>query len=389
MGHLNILKRAGHILWRYKALWLFGVLLALTVTSGAGSSQGAGSFDSHKDVPQEFQFEPPAEWRDFQERDWEELWEDFPGEIEREFERHVSPGFVGVLIVVGIGLVLVGFVFFIVGRVVRYVAEVAVIRMVNGYEDTGKTLRFRAGWRLGWSRAAWKSFLIDLAVTIPVVLLFIILLFIGLAPLMLWAGGRTVAGVLGTISSIGMSFLFIFFGVIVITVVKLFKNFFFRVCALENAGVRDSIKIGYGMVRHNLKDVGLMWLVMVGLNIIWRIVLIPLTLLLVAISAVIGGGVLVVTRLLSGVILHATAAWILGGVVGGPIFIILFVLPLLFVEGLKLVYVSNVWTLSYRELNALDSLAVPLDEVSPAADDADMILEGSLAQPDESVEGAG
>ena len=34
MNHKNVLTRAWHVLWRYKALWLFGVLLALTSVSG-------------------------------------------------------------------------------------------------------------------------------------------------------------------------------------------------------------------------------------------------------------------------------------------------------------------------------------------------------------------
>ena len=34
MNHKNVLKKAWQVLWRYKALWLFGVLLALTSVSG-------------------------------------------------------------------------------------------------------------------------------------------------------------------------------------------------------------------------------------------------------------------------------------------------------------------------------------------------------------------
>ncbi len=34
----KILKRAWHILWNYKVLWIFGILLAITAGRGGGSS---------------------------------------------------------------------------------------------------------------------------------------------------------------------------------------------------------------------------------------------------------------------------------------------------------------------------------------------------------------
>ena len=33
MSHKNVLKRAWEILWQYKALWVFGLILALTTAS--------------------------------------------------------------------------------------------------------------------------------------------------------------------------------------------------------------------------------------------------------------------------------------------------------------------------------------------------------------------
>ena len=38
----KILKRAWHVLWNYKILWIFGILLALTASRG-NSSIGSGS----------------------------------------------------------------------------------------------------------------------------------------------------------------------------------------------------------------------------------------------------------------------------------------------------------------------------------------------------------
>jgi len=35
MDHFKIVKRAGNILWNYRMLWVFGIILAL-VASGSG-----------------------------------------------------------------------------------------------------------------------------------------------------------------------------------------------------------------------------------------------------------------------------------------------------------------------------------------------------------------
>ena len=44
MKHFQILKRSWDILWSYKVLWIFGIILALTTASASSSgSQGGGA----------------------------------------------------------------------------------------------------------------------------------------------------------------------------------------------------------------------------------------------------------------------------------------------------------------------------------------------------------
>jgi len=43
MKHAQILKRSWEILWSYKALWIFGIILALTTASGGGGGGNGGS----------------------------------------------------------------------------------------------------------------------------------------------------------------------------------------------------------------------------------------------------------------------------------------------------------------------------------------------------------
>ena len=69
--------------------------------------------------------------------------------------------------------------------IVRYVAETAMIAGVDETESTGEVFTVRRGFRLGWSRQAWRLFLTDL--TIGLVLMFGILVLLALAasPLLL------------------------------------------------------------------------------------------------------------------------------------------------------------------------------------------------------------
>jgi len=96
------------------------------------------------------------------------------------------------------------------------------------------------------------------------------------------------ASVAGIISIIGGVFLSIFLAIILSILLGLLRHFFWRACALEGLGVRDSLARGFAMVRENWKSVGLMWLVMIWLGIVWAligIILVLITLPIVAITA--------------------------------------------------------------------------------------------------------
>jgi hypothetical protein len=59
---------------------------------------------------------------------------------------------------------------------------------------------------------------------------------------------------------------------------------------------------------------------------------------------------------------------ILGAIVGLPIFFLIAFSYLIFMGGLKEVYFSSAWTLTYRELKALENVApaAPTPPVSPS-----------------------
>jgi hypothetical protein len=95
---------------------------------------------------------------------------------------------------------------------------------------------------------------------------------------------------------------------------------------------------------------------MVGLQIGWALVMIPVVLLLLLVGVVVGGLVGVSVGGLSALVFEGAVPWILGFLVGIPIFIVVLASPMVFLGGLAEVFKSSVWTLTYRELKALEGL---------------------------------
>ena len=205
---------------------------------------------------------------------------------------------------------------------------------------------------MGWSRSAFHLFLIDLVIGLPVAVTFFLLFLLAATPLLLWATESTAAGALGTATTITLGLLVILLAIVVAVILSVLKPFFRRVCVLEQTGVTEAIRQGYAMVRHSLKDVGLMWLITFGLRIGWVILMIPVVLLLLVVSGVLGGALALLAGGATGLAFEGAMPWIVGGVVGIPIFILAMVAPLSLLGGLFEVFMSSTWTLTYRELHA-------------------------------------
>lgn len=115
----------------------------------------------------------------------------------------IPPQTVRTLIGVGIGLACVITALFAASVVARYVAETALIRMVDDYQASGQKQSIGQGFRLGWSRVAWRLFLIDLLIFLPVAFGLGLVFAAALAPLLLWTTDSTAAGAVGTVATIG------------------------------------------------------------------------------------------------------------------------------------------------------------------------------------------
>ena len=369
MDPVKILKRSWYILWNYRTLWIFGLVLALA----AGSSMGRGNnskFQYEQNHPQNQQFTPHSMQEAFTElgQEMQKLFregvpsEHISGETVRAF-LWVLGTFILVMVILGI-----------VVAIARYVSETAVIRMVDEYEGTTNKLSLRQGLRLGWSNTSWRLFLINLIVNLPVIALMLVFLLAGIGIYFAAVKGNTTFSPISIVFMIGLAFLAIFAVAIVSILLHLLRNFFWRICVLEDARVGESLRRGLAMARANWQNVGLMWIVMIGLGIAWAIgsiILAIVTLPIVLVTAFLAALVVALPfLLLLGVFstfLSGPLPWIAAGIFVLPFFAILGFSPWLMLGSWQRIYTSTVWTLTYREIKALPATVAPA-EVVPVGD---------------------
>ncbi len=368
---VKILKRSWYILWSYRALWVFGLILALA--AGGASSQGSNNSNYRSDQNQ-------GDTPQVTPQSMQETFKDFRSEMHRLFVQGIpeaditGPALTTFLWVIG-AFVLVTMVVGIFMAIARYVSETAVIRMVDEYETSGNQLTVRQGFRIGWSRKAWRLFLINLIVNLPVIILMLVLLIAGIGILIAVSNGSVNFAAFSVVSAIVLAFITIFVVVILSIVLNLLRNFFWRVSVLEDTGVRESLQRGFALVLENWKNVGLMWLVMIGLGIVWAvasILLFIVTIPVVIVTAVIAVLVSAIPFLLFVGIFSTFLAgwlpWVAGGLFVAPLFFTLAFSPWILVGSWQAVYTSTAWTLTYREIKALPSVT-PEPKLEPVTTD--------------------
>jgi hypothetical protein len=377
MDYGKVVRRAWEMVWRYRTLWIFGALLALTTVNGVffGTSVDRERFG--RGVPviinERSTIYLPGEGVsvDLSAPDGptitvdgttfvlsEYVTEVIPREISEIpwFEIRTALSDVGaILISVGIVLVVV----VLLSIIVRYASEAALIRAVNDIEESGHELRLRQALRLGWSRSAWRLFLIDLVVRLPLSLAFVILYVLALTPMTLWISGSAAAGVFGTIVATGLFVLVVLLRIAVRMALSLLMQVIRRACALEGLGVMASIRRGWIVVRDNLGANVVMWIIWIGMRLAWMVAVIPIMVILfpVTLIFILGGAVLggVPALVIGGAltpILSGPVPWIVGAVAGLPIFVVVTMVPMLLVSGWVEILKSSTWTLAYRELRA-------------------------------------
>jgi len=353
MDHGRVLGRAWEILWRYRALWVFGVIVVLCAAGSSGNpnySFGGGDGYEGSNAPP-WGGEPFAEVMPQILGAWAAV--------------------AGVILAVIAALCCLGIIVTVAKVIFLYVGETALIRMVDHYEETGEKKGVRQGFRLGWSRTALRLFIIDLLTRVPgfIVLLLLVLVGAGVFALFVLVRDGVVLKIIGAVAGIGVGFLVILASIVLALAISLVRPLIFRVCALGERGVIDSFRVGFDFIKAHLSDTVVMWLIMIGLQIGWAIVMIPIVLVLLVVGGVVGVLAGLSVGGLTALVAEGAVPWIAGFAVGLPLFILIMAPPLVFLGGLAEVYKSSVWTLTYRELRALEGLKNNSGEL-PAPEEA-------------------
>lgn len=365
----TILKKAWDMLWQYRALWLFGAVFAL-VTVGTifpfdwlardeqevewtkirvteDSSIRVPGIDMTIDftAPDGVRISTPyaTSWHTFSE---------MADELNRELSINIWP------LLVECGVLLVGAM--VLGTMFRYIAETALIRMVDETGQTGKRLSMREGLRLGWSKRAWRLFLLDLVLGVLAFVGFIVVFGLAVAPILLSIGSRDAVIIIVGIGTAGLLILAGCLWLAALVVLSFLLQPIRRACALEDQSLWASVRQGLSLTRHHLKEVGLLWLVWIGIRVLWApigaavlIILTPVLLLTILLGGVVSSIPAVLIGITARIFVGGLTPWLMGALAGLPVFIVVMISPMLFVSGFVEIYKSCIWTLAYRDLKAV------------------------------------
>jgi hypothetical protein len=312
MDYGYVLKRAWEIIWKFKILWIFGILASCGQASTSGGSNSGYRFS-------------------IQDRNLFPQWE--------RFFNQPDPALVALMIGLGILFVLV---VIVLAVLFGTIGRVGLIRGTLKAEQGAERLTFGELWREGL-KYFWRVFGLNLLVG-AVIFLAILVLF--------------VPGIILTGITFGL------FLLCCIPLMCLFVPLMWAVSVVieqanialvvENVGIFEAIKHGWRVVRDNLGSMIVMSLVLIlGVGFIGGLI-IGLPLLIVSAPA------------LAGMISGTTDALRNGLIVSGVLFLIY--LPfLLLLSGIVRSYTSSAWTLTYLRLTAQP--AASIIDVADASDD--------------------
>jgi len=307
-----VLRRAGEITWRHKALWLFGFLVSL----GAMGTRFSTSSSR-----------------------WERAARELPPEVQRTIFGFLSSPYFTVALV---ALVLLGFIVSVTLALLGALGRAAMVDQVRAAEDLG-VVSLRAGWQVGM-QSLWPVFLIRLLLGLPAA----VVTLMGALPVVgtsLLAAGQerpevVMSGAFAILCTLfACLFPAICLAVLLAVPLSVLQRLAVRACVLEGHGVRESVVRAWAMLRGHLGLLALVWLILLGVGIGAIIVFgLPLALVVVALLAATWLTVFVSPLLFIALgMAIGLLAWLVGAAV----------------NGLVETFTSAAWTLAYRELTGL------------------------------------
>ena len=224
MDYGNLLSRSVNIVWQHKFLILLGILVSL----------GGGSYSSSNARVEVNNGQP-----------FLELGEEFTA------------------LAVGLLIVLI-FVALMIGIALWAISTIARGGLIAGVDtiEEGESSSFSQSWRAAWDKA-WTLLGIGLIPGIPGLLLFVG----GLTALAGYGGLTTFFGEeVSQISGAGLGITIAALTCIILPVIlilSILRNFAERACMLENLGVIDSYRRGTNVIRENLGEAIILFLIQI------------------------------------------------------------------------------------------------------------------------------
>jgi hypothetical protein len=218
-------------------------------------------------------------------------------------------------------------------------------------------------------------FLIDLLVALVSVGIVALMLSLIIGPIFLVEPLGLVTTLLTAFGAFGLLvltfFLFVVWGILLSLIMQPVR----RACVIDNRGIWASICTGITLLRHHLKEVGTTWLVWIALRVLWApvsvmvtLILLPVLLFFLLAGIVIGILPAALATGIASLFVNGATPWIIGAIAGLPLLILVTSIPMSLVGGWVQVYESNLWTLTYRELSAMEhtvQAAQPGQQLAP------------------------
>jgi hypothetical protein len=305
MDYGNVLARAWQISWRWKVLWILGLLAGLGRVMSGGSNSQYTTSSGDWGGPKGFGIPP-----------------------------EVAAALAGVAclgIIVAIAL-----------WVVSVIARGGLIAGVQQVEDEGET-SFGSAWRAG-ARKFWTLFGIGILAAIPMILALLLGVFVLGSTFLAGMQASSDASFLGRLGGVlaplaCCSVAFLCGLMIVALILAQIRIYAERAAIIEDLGWIDAFKRGWEVLKENLGPTIILW-------IIFFVIALGLALLI--------GGAMAVMMLPFLALLSNTdpPSWAVGPLCcGGVILVVVFAAITAFIET----FTSATWTLAYRDLTGLDA----------------------------------
>jgi hypothetical protein len=312
MDYMGILKKSWKVTWRYKILWLFGLLAG----AGGGGSSFNYSFPSNSGTSSGT---------------------GLPGSMSAaQFDMFLSRYLV-LIIIVALFFVLLGLLMWIISVAARG----GLIHLVNEAEE-GREVRAAGGWHAGFSKW-WRVFAVGFLADLPVAILTLVTaVIVAIATVGAIAASQGSSDAVGAAVATAVTGLCCFLIVFVIAAVVLgvifgiVKELALRYAVLQDRPIMESLKAGW----HDLfakRGAFLMFLIMFGVGIGYAIVV----------------GVVALVLVVPAVLMLAFSNW-----VGGSLMIFAAIAILIVPAAMYSTFYHAVWTIFFRRMTGAEPAPV-------------------------------